>query len=188
LWVRLDQGKLIVTVPGTNHNLNPALGVSAPRILRPVKGDFEATVKVSGDFQPGPRATIPGYPFNGAGLLLWHDDRNFLRLERNIWWVPEVGRYACYPPLFEYYQDGQFQGTNPRGTLEPFFKGRSTHLRLRRTGNMVTAAFSHDGIEWITAREIAVAFPQRVTVGVAAVNSSDQSFTVEFEDFKVTGR
>jgi hypothetical protein len=186
--VRAEKEKLVITVPGTNHNLNPAISINAPRVLRSVEADFSATVKVSGDFQPGRRATIPGYPFNGAGLLLWQDEQNFLRLERNLWWVPEVGRHACYPPLVEYYQGGRYQGTNPEGILEAFFQGRSTFLRLERIGNRVTAAYSHDGKVWTTAREIAVTFPKKVFVGVAAVNSSDQPFSVEFEDFTVMAR
>src|SRR5262249_17305731 len=114
-----DRGKLTITVPGTPHNLTgPAGNTSAPRILRPVTGDFPAQVKVTGDFQPGhPKG------FNGAGLLLWADNANYVRLERNVW-LDDKGRSLCYPPLFEYWNAGR-HGEQPGGTFEPFFKGRS---------------------------------------------------------------
>jgi regulation of enolase protein 1 (concanavalin A-like superfamily) len=49
----------------------------------------------------------------------------------------------------------------------------------------VAASYSHDGKEWTAVKEVAVDLPKQVHVGVAAVNSSDKPFTVEFEDLKV---
>ena len=49
----------------------------------------------------------------------------------------------------------------------------------------MAAAYSHDGKEWTAVKEISVELPQKVQVGVAAVNSSDKPFTVEFKDFTV---
>jgi hypothetical protein len=184
--IKAENGKLTVTVPSTHHNLNPALASNAPRVLQEVVGNFTATVKVTGEFKPGEKATKPrGYPFNGAGLLIWNDAKNCVRLERNIWWIPEEGLHACYPPLLEYYRDGEYLNTNPPGTTDEFFKGRSTYLRLERKGDKVAASYSHDGKEWTAVKEISVELPQKVQVGVAAVNSSDKTFTVEFEDFTV---
>ena len=184
--VKEEKGKLTITVPDTLHNLNPAIASNAPRVLQEVEGDFVATVKVTGEFKPGQKATKPtGYPFNGAGLLIWKDDKNCVRLERNIWWMPDQGMHACYPPLLEYYKDGVYQNTNPPGTTDEFFKGRSTYVRLERKGDKVAASYSHDGKEWMAVKEITVDLPKKVHVGVAAVNSSDKPFTVEFEDFKI---
>lgn len=184
--VKGEKGKLTITVPNTHHNLNPAIASNAPRVLQEVEGDFTATVKVTGEFKPGEKATKPrGYPFNGAGLLIWKDAKNCVRLERNIWWMPDRGKHACYPPLLEYYKDGAYQNTNPPGTTDEFFKGRSTYLRLERKGDKVAASYSHDGKEWTAVKEVTVNLPKKVQVGVAAVNSSDKPFTVEFEDFKV---
>lgn len=181
-----EKGKLTVTVPGTNHNLNPAVGMNAPRVLREVEGDFTATVKVTGEFDPGETASLPGGgPFNGAGLLVWADDRNYLRVERDIWWVPEIKKHACYPPLVEYYKDGEYQDTDPPGTTDEFFKGKSTYLRVERKGKMVTASYSHDGKKWTAAKEVAVDLPRKVRVGVAAVSTSAKPFAVEFEGFEV---
>lgn len=181
-----SKGKLSITVPGTLHNLNPSIASNAPRVIQPVDGDFTATVKVSGDFKPGEHATKPsGYPFVGAGLLLWQDDKNCLRLERNSWWMADEKKHGCYTPLVEYYKNGVDQDTNPGGTTDEFFKGNSTWFRLQRKGDRVIASYSDDGKEWKVAREVKVVLAAKLSIGVAAVNSSDKPLTVEFEDFKV---
>jgi regulation of enolase protein 1 (concanavalin A-like superfamily) len=186
--VKAEKGKLTITVPAKTHDLNPLNGTNAPRVLRQVQGDFTATVKVTGDFKPGNVSTNPnGAPFNGAGLLLWQDANNFLRLERNNWWHPNLNKYICYPPLIEYYKDGNYQSTNPEATAETFFKGNITFLRLERKGNKVTASYSHDGKQWTAVKEISVTLPQTLHVGVSAVNTANQPFTVVFEEFQVTG-
>jgi regulation of enolase protein 1 (concanavalin A-like superfamily) len=184
--VKEEKGKVTITVPGTLHNLNPSIASNSPRVLQEIEGDFTATVKVTGDFKPGERATKPtGYPFNGAGLLIWQDDQNCVRLERNAWWIADLKKTACYTPLLEYYKNGVDQNTNPGSVVGEFFKGRSTYLRLARRGDKVAASFSHDGKEWTATKEIPIVMPRKVHVGVAAVNSSDKPFTVEFEELKV---
>jgi regulation of enolase protein 1 (concanavalin A-like superfamily) len=185
--VREEGGKLTVTVPEGTHDLNPNLGgMKAPRVLKEVEGDFTAQVKITGDFRPGEEAASPiARPFNGAGLLLWQDEKNFIRLERNAYWVE--GRYVCYPPLFEQYEGGEYQETNPDPTLaEEFFRGRSTWLRLGRRGDRVIASYSHDGQEWTEAKEVGVKLPAKARVGVAVVNTSARPLSVEFEDFRLS--
>ena len=182
-----EKGKLTVTVPGGTHDLNQALGgMKALRILQEVEGDFTAQVKITGEFKPGGKASAgKNSPFNGAGLLLWQNEKNYIRLERNAWWVADSGTYACYPPLVEQYREGELQGTNPPGTLDEFFQGKSTWLRLERRGNKVIAWLSHDGKEWTEAKELTVDPPQRPRVGVDVVNTSAKPFTVDFEEFKI---
>jgi regulation of enolase protein 1 (concanavalin A-like superfamily) len=186
--VKAEKGKLTVTVPEGTHDLNPNLGgMKAPRVLREVEGDFTALVKVTGDFTPGDKAASDNTSsFNGAGLLVWQDAKNYLRLERNAWWRPDLGKYGCYPPLVEYYKDGEYQNTNPDGTVEEFFKGRSTWLKVERQGDKLTASYSHDGKEWSVAKELTVNLARKVHLGVAATNTAAKPFAVEFEEFRVS--
>lgn len=187
--IKEEKGKLTVKVPGGSRDLNALVGgMEAPRVLQAVQGDFVVQVKVSGDFQPGEKAADPRRtrPFNGAGLMIWQDDKNYLRLERNRYYVAEVGRYGCYPPLLEYFKDGEHQGTDPDPTLDKFFKGRSTWFRLARKGKKMTASYSHDGKEWTVLKVFTVDFADKVSVGVAAINTSTERFKVEFEEFKVS--
>src|SRR5947208_110569 len=104
--IQSEKGKVTITVPEKNHNLAPLIGQNAPRILQEIEGDFALEVKVSGDFKPTDRSTLEGgRSFNGAGLLLWQDEKNFLRLERNSFRVLEQNLSVCYPPLLELYSD-----------------------------------------------------------------------------------
>ena len=158
---------------------------SALRVLREVEGDFTAQVKVSGQFNPGNKAAPPQQnAFNGAGLLLWDSEQNYLRLERNIWVTAEGDRYS-YAPLVEYWQNGQ-NLTDISAQPASFFRGRSTSLRLTRRGDEIRVAVSHDGAVWTDGRTVAARFPKKVRVGVAAINTSKKPFTVEFSEFKVS--
>ena len=78
-----ENGKLTITIPGGTHDLSPTSGgMSAPRVLRKIEGDFRAQVKVTGEFKPGDKAHSPKtVPYNAAGLLIWHDNKNYVRFE-----------------------------------------------------------------------------------------------------------
>jgi hypothetical protein len=184
--VKGDMRKLTVTVPATNHNLHPERGMNAPRVLQEIEGDFTATVKVTGTFKPGLKGTAGLFsnPFNFAGLLLWDGYNHFLRLERNAGWS-RGQKLMCFAPGFEYWKDGKCKTHNKRIETADFFKGMSTWLKLERKKDNVTAYYSHDGKEWTEAMQAAVEFPKKVQIGVAAVNSSNAPFTVEFEELKV---
>src|SRR5437773_544626 len=77
--VKHDKQKLTVKVLGGTHDLNQDIGgMKAPRVLQAVEGDFTAQVKVTGEFEPGEKSAARNTrPFNSAGLLLWHDEKNY---------------------------------------------------------------------------------------------------------------
>jgi regulation of enolase protein 1 (concanavalin A-like superfamily) len=182
-----ESGKVTITVPGTTHDLSSYHSIykkrNAPRILREVDGDFTVEVKVSGAFDPGQAATLPETdPFNGAGLLLWANDENFLRLERNVW-TTSHDSHSSYEPLFEYWKDDKDLTPDTTST-KPFFEGMSMYLRLTRQGDQIRAAVSKDGTHWTKTNSTTVQFPHSIKVGVDAINTSKQPFTVEFADFK----
>jgi regulation of enolase protein 1 (concanavalin A-like superfamily) len=70
-------------------------------------------------------------------------------------------------------------------TREVLFKGRSTWLRLERTGQEFTTSINHDGKEWVEMGVLTSTFPNRVQVGIAAVNVSNHALVADYEDFKV---
>lgn len=187
--IREAAGKVTITVPGTPHDLSQFYPKkNAPRVLQEVDGDFVVRVKVSGDFDPGNVAAEAGKaPFNSAGLIVWNNEQNLVRLERNIWLTPQ-GQAMCYPPLFEYWKNGKTANMPPQGTLQPFFQGRSTYLGLQRQGNQLLPAVSHDGRQWIKGNAITVDMPAKVKVGVIAVNTSRKPLTVDFEELKLTAK
>jgi hypothetical protein len=185
-----NDGKLTIKVPGTLHDLNPGetdpkKRNTAPRVLREVQGDFVLTVKVTADWKPGnklPSATTQ--PYNGAGLLVWGSNLDFVRLERNVWVSPK-GRFSYRTPIYcvQGRPSNQF-----RSGRDEFFKGRSTWLKVERTGEKITTSISHDGKEWTETAVLTTKFPESVRVGVEAINSSDKEFVVEFEEFKIASK
>lgn len=186
-----DDGTITVTVPGTTHDLCSYHSIykkrNAPRILQEVAGDFTVEVKVTGAFDPGKNATLPETdPLNGAGLLLWANDENFLRLERNVWTTPHGG-HSSYQPLFQYWRNDKDLTPNTPSS-KPFSQGHSSYLRLTRQGNQVRAAVSNNGVDWTETHPITVQFPKTIKVGVDAINTSKQPFTVEFTKLKVIER
>src|SRR5262249_44968488 len=77
-------GKLTVALPGTDHALRPERHqMNAPRVLQEITGEFDLQVKVSGDFAANAKSAVPGrQAYQDAGLLLWLDDKNNLKLSR----------------------------------------------------------------------------------------------------------
>ena len=77
------EDKVRIIVPGKTHILSAEIGhVNAPRLLRDIKGDFDLIVRVAGTSNPGGKATTTVYsPYHGAGLLIWQDEENYVRLE-----------------------------------------------------------------------------------------------------------
>ena len=99
--IREADGVLTVSIPSTCHDLNRRNGtLNAPRVLQEVEGDSRIQVKVSGKFIPGNESTASkSPPFNGAGILIWHDEKSYARLERDSFPGGDGTRY-CFPPLF----------------------------------------------------------------------------------------
>jgi len=186
--IEANDGKLKITLPGTKvHDLS---GVreenrrTAPRVLKEVVRDFAATVKVTCALEPARQEK--NNSFNGAGLLVWENDKNFMRMERNLWVTPD-GQRVSYAPLFEYWHNNQCN-TLKGGTTTPYFKGASTYLRITRAGDEFKTAVSHDGGKWMETDSVTATMPRKVKVGVAAINSAPNAFTAEFSDLKVDKR
>lgn len=178
-------GKVTITVPGTVHDLsffNPKR--NAPRLVQDVSGDFTAIVKVTGEFQPGAVPAIADrVAFNGAGLLIWDNEKHYIRLERSIW-TAQNGNTTTHYALLEHWLDGKTTAHTPPSAV-PLFKGQSTWLKLQRQGDTISASLSHDGQKWEALKSFNATLPKQVKVGVAAINTAQKPFTVHFEEFQV---
>lgn len=178
-------GTLTITVPGTLHDLNKRNGMNAPRVVREVVGDFELRVKVIGGFKPGEESALEsGLRFNSAGLLLWHDEQNYVRLERNI--MVSGSTTYCFPPLCEIFSEGKYRGINKTVTTEPYFTDEATWLRLKREGDYFKPAVTHDGETWEELQRVESILPDKLLIGVSAINTSKTPLTVTFEGLSVT--
>jgi regulation of enolase protein 1 (concanavalin A-like superfamily) len=178
---RVEGKALSLRLPGTFHDLNPDSGkLNAPRVMRPVEGDFSVTVKVTGDFQPGGKSTNPhpkSLPYNGAGILIWSDADNFIRLERGA--VLRGGKVGTFVAFEE--REGGYRGA----VHNQAFPAGECYLRLERKGSRIHGAISSDGSTWKRLQPIDTVWPAKLKVGLAAINSSSEPFVLKFEEFSL---
>lgn len=170
-----------LSMPGKLHILEHGLDVkNGPRVLGETEGDFVAQVLVAGDLRPGSQAVkeLP-VAFQGAGLLVWKDQENFLRLERTVL-VTIENHHLQNQVLLEASKDNAVAGQRaidvPAGPL---------YLRLERRGNVLRCSYSRDGKTWNEARSLKNLFLGRVGVGLSAGNTAKKPLQVEFEDFSL---
>jgi len=170
---------LVIRVPPTAHDLSAELGlVNAPRVLQEVEGDCVAQVKVCGTIRPLANAIVPGrVSFQSAGLLLWQDMRNYIRLERAA--LNRDGLVQTYASL-EIRKDAWPQAVAPLELLD-----QDTYLRLERRGNQVLGFVSENAQQWMALEPLHTALPNKVRIGVATVNAAQQPLQVRFEEFKI---
>jgi regulation of enolase protein 1 (concanavalin A-like superfamily) len=176
----VERDRLKITVPGTPHVLSaedPKLPMNAPRVVRRVRGDFTASVRVLGRLEPGRSKTTYYDPFHGAGLIVWQDAANYLRLERAVGLIK--GR--PHPYLNYELREGGRLAVSHGITIED----RSLFLKLRRQGQEFAAWYSRDGRRWVQLTKVEATLNERVEVGVAAVNSSARALSAELERLRV---
>jgi regulation of enolase protein 1 (concanavalin A-like superfamily) len=168
---------MTVDVPATMHDLNPAMKKSnAPRVMADVTGDFSLTVRVGGEFHPGPRSTNPtSVPYHGAGILVWINSDNHIRLERanllrNGQNRPHVAFIEC---------EGGYGGANHSENVGD----GPVWLRMERKGSRIFAAISENGVDWKSLRPIDTLWPERLKVGLSVVSTSSSPFQVRFEEY-----
>ena len=176
------EDKVRITVPGQTHLLSAEIGrTNAPRIVREIEGDFDVTVRVAGTSHPAGKPTTTVYPpYHGAGLLIWQDHDNYVRLEI----AADIQRGKARPYVnFEHRKDGALAASSGIANMDG-----SNHLRLKRRGAEIYASFGPDGVRWTSFSPVTAHLKDRLSVGVAAINSSTKPFTAEFEGFDVLER
>ena len=173
------EDKIRIIVPGKSHLLSAEIGrVNAPRLLRDIKGDFDLIVRVAGTGDPKGKATTTNYsPYHGAGLLVWQDQENYVRLEI----AADLHQRKARPYVnFEHRKDGTLAVSS--GILNT---DDSNVLRLKRRGDEIFASFGPDGLHWTSFAPLSAKLNNRVKVGVSAINSSTKLLTAEFEGLHV---
>lgn len=177
----MADGKLAMALPGTDHAMMPERGkTNAPRVMQDFSGEFDTQVKVSGDFPAGAKTSVRGRsPYQDAGLLLWLDAKNNLKLSR--------ARVVVNGATHDFF-NLEFRNEGHRGEV-PFPKeawrllsARAVYLRLQVHADMTTAAVSADGTNWITT-SLQGGAPGKLQVGVIAENNTLSPLNVTFENF-----
>ncbi len=184
-----------IEVPGdTLHTLAPQLVTAedktkplhnAPTTLTAVEGDFAAIVEVTGELSPS--LTLPDNrqgnaipsTFQAAGLLLYQDKDNFVRLERTasvaVGWIQPVHRL-----LLEVVKNGKVVESE-KYSVPP---DRPSYLFLtRRTGRLIAASSPDLTVAPAPLKAIAIDLPAKLKIGLSASNISAAPFTATFENF-----
>jgi hypothetical protein len=180
--IHRDGEKLVIELPNKPHDLTPFSRLfNVPRVVRQVEGDFEVQVKVEGDFKPsGPSERLVDEPSNGAGLIVLGDGQEHIILDRMAFL--RKGRLVN---SVEFAQRG---GNGGRGNRNPQLGSTTKYLRLTRKGKQVLASASSDGKEWTALKPIDSQLPDRVKVGVVAINTSKEPFSATFSEFKIEAK
>ncbi len=160
---------------------------NAPSALVRVDGEFVAMVMVNNDFDPGstPITSSTGrkFPitFQGAGLLIWQDEKNFVRLERCKGSDGGIG--LIHRILVEVYKDGRAVGLH-------YSKPIPEHpvvLGAHRKGTTMQFLFAEPPGSLTVFREVALDFNPSLLVGISASNLSKQPLVAKFERFSIQG-
>ena len=164
----LKSGVLHIDVP-TGKDL---FGESrtAPQLLKAITGDFEIETKVKFD---------PKDSYQGAGLLVFRNDNNYIRLERGFGGVGG-GENGI---RFDKREDEVYE---PVATQEKFpTDAKIVELKMRRAGREFTAFWRVPGGEWREVGKYSSGYPETVQVGLIACNTAEE-IPVEFSYIKLS--
>ncbi len=158
------------------------LNRSAPRLMRSTSGDFVIQTRLvsPGELEPG---------LAMGGLLLWQDERNFLRLVWGNRGPSEIsfegsldnndlliGR-GRWPEETSGFKGRSQPQPGPSGEPSPAIAGHDPlafWLRLDRWGDQVHALVSSDGEHWFSVGQITFPAPAGVEVGLHATGWIDR--------------
>jgi regulation of enolase protein 1 (concanavalin A-like superfamily) len=174
-----ERGKLTFTIPGTLHDLNPENNLKAPRVLQDVEGDFQIQVKV--EAFPKPEANTSSndkYSFVSGGLLIWQDDKNYIRAERAA-----EGSERTPFVWVERFADGNAVSQK----FHPV-EDHDTQLRVERKGNkLVVSAKDGDG-EWAEVLSEEVELPKKLKAGVHAINTTKKEVSTSLSELRLEAK
>ena len=180
---KVENGRLMFTIVGRHDVSDDAQGImNAPRVLQEIEGDFVALVKVGGEFKPaGPSTFDIHLPYNGGGLFIWQDEKNYVRLERAA--VEVNGQIVEYLNLQQ-----QKAGHIETNRFELRLKRERAQLRLERRNGRLYASATYDHQVWQGYPPLEAELPGKLQIGVAAISTSAAPFTPEFSEFEIYRR
>jgi regulation of enolase protein 1 (concanavalin A-like superfamily) len=175
-----EKGRVTITVPKTYHDLTykgDEGKLNAPRVVQPVEGDFRLQILVDAFQLPKDEASSGGGAvFVSSGLLVWADDKNFMRFER-------ASGGAAPVAFVELFENGH-SASQETGEIAD----RPTYLRVTRAGNLFTFEASQDGKEWTEVHSAERKLPRKLQVGVLAINTTTREFSPRLEGLKLGPR
>jgi len=149
--------------------------VDAPRLLRPVSGDFVAQTDVSAQ---------PSQFYQGAGLVLWAGADQYARVERGYDQYGEV--------IFEYKDKAPHKRVLEPGPSAAASDADRVVLEIARAGETVSGRWRPESeSDWLELGSITMDLPGDVQIGIAVLNRAQRNaepapFSATFADVTVT--
>jgi hypothetical protein len=162
------------------------LNLSAPRLLRPILGDFAV--------QTVCRPALAEKPAIG-GILLWQDQENYIRLDRGVLGEGEILYGGCFKNKDGLIGRGRLPEIDPQ--TSPVLATGEVWLRLERVGRRVRALSSANGVDWFSVGEVEFPVKDSLEVGLHAIGAIDRTIyhdafpegtAIRFESFQVWRR
>ncbi len=158
---------------------------NAPMTLIDVEGDFAAMVEVTGEISAG--TTLPKnrqgnnvpFTFQSAGLLLYQDKDNFVRLERSAG-VAIRTLQPVHRILFEVVKDGR---QVPNQSYPAVREGPVCLLLMRRKGRVWCGVSANLSSPPRPIKLVELDLPKKIKIGLSASNISAKPFSAQFENF-----
>ena len=161
--------RLTMTVPTTKDLY--AGNRTAPRLVKAVTGDFQIEARIN---------FVPTHDYQGAGLLIYVDGDNYIRLERAF---GGIGGGGSGIRLDARRKDKYEALTTP---IEIPTITTSVNLKITRRLNIFSAFWREDeSSEWRLIEDVETDFGNTVLAGVAACNTSEEIET-EFQQIKIS--
>jgi regulation of enolase protein 1 (concanavalin A-like superfamily) len=143
---------------------------SAPLILYPFKGNFEAEVKVV--FSP-----TQNYQIAGLGVRSAIDNNAYLRISRVI-------GLAGQGILMQ----SNTQGGGFHGGFSPYADD-TVYLKIERRGSLFNFFYSVDGGNWVNLqKDYVFDMPAEVEIFLIAYSTNNNGVIAQFSDFQVFGK
>jgi serine/threonine protein kinase len=152
-----NPGSLRLKVTGRGHDLYQ--NHDAPRMMQRVSGDFLASTMVT---------IIPMYNYQGAGLLLWKDEYNYVRLERTL--VQGI--------------DLIYRINGDRLSVEIPYSEPTVYLQMELVGNKLTASYGDSYADLNLLPPLIIQNTQERYIGLILANEwQDFSISADFAFF-----
>jgi hypothetical protein len=183
------KGRLTIEVPGKDHDFDPRRGkLNAPRLLRPVEGDFVLVTRIRGPFRASAKSSTEAAPSHAAaGVLIEVEDKARTRIRFQYGVTREGGepsQFTAYICQSLARPRGGFSVSNGDPNRWPI--GDAVYLRLERQGTTLHGHLGPDGKRWFQVAQVLMeGLPPKLKVGLLATSTSQIPLTVTFDEFKL---
>ncbi len=162
-------GRLMMTIPTTKDLYGE--NRTAPRFLKAVSGDFQIETHVKFD---------PSQDYQGAGLLIYKDAENYIRLERAFGGTGGGGSGLRLDTRMR----GEYN--SPVTPIDIPTTAIECDLKITRRLNVFSIYWREDeNTEWRSLEDVETVFPETIQAGVLGCNTATE-IAAEFSNIRLS--